>query len=171
MGSLPEAGLTVLVTGGIGLTFALVAAILIGIGWINHRRAQASQQWPMVLGRVTGARVEANPSDDGGPTYSPTIRYAYDVGGRMYTNARLAFGGVTNDSNPAVAQRAVARYPAGAIVQVYYNPANPQDAVLERRAGISRFMFGLGGVFLVLGCCLPVAAGGVVAAGLLMQPR
>ena len=101
-----EAGLTVVITGGIGLVFAFVAAILIGIGWINHRRAQASQQWPMVLGRVTEARVAASPGSEGGETYEPFVRYAYDVGGRTYTNARLAFGGVTNDSNPAAAQRA-----------------------------------------------------------------
>jgi hypothetical protein len=54
---LPDVGLEgVLVTALIGLIFAGVAAIFFVIGWINLRRARASQPWPRVLGRVVEAR-------------------------------------------------------------------------------------------------------------------
>jgi len=152
---LPNIGLDeVLITSLIGGIFAFVAAILIGIGLYMRMRARASRQWPMVLGQVILSTIASSSSSEGGTTYSPSIHYAYDIGGRAYNNSRVAFGGFTSTSNPRDAQKHTARYPAGAVVQVYYNPANPQDATLERRAGSSTFLIIFGGFFLVIGCGL-----------------
>ncbi len=144
----------VLITSLIGGIFAFVAAILIGVGVYVRGRAQASKQWPMVLGQVVSSMITSSSSSEGGTTYSPDIRYAYDVGGRAYHSNRVAFGGFTSTSNPRDAQKHTDRYPAGSVVQVYYNPNNPQDATLERRAGSATFLFALGGLFLVIGCGL-----------------
>jgi hypothetical protein len=133
----------------------LVAAGMLVVGFINRRRAQASQGWPMVLGRVTDARVVSSTDSEGGTTYEPHVSYAYDISGRTFKNARLAFGGTVGDGNPAGARRTVARYPAGAIVHVYYEPTNPQNAVLERRSGVGGFYFGLGLLLLVFACFPP----------------
>lgn len=154
---LPPIGLQeVLIVTVMGAIFALVAAILIGIGVYGRGRAQASRQWPMVLGQVVSSRVTSSSSSEGGTTYEPDIRYAYDVGGRAYSSNRVVFGGFSGTGNPRDAQKHTTRYPAGAVVQVYYNPANPQDATLERRAGQAGFLFAFGGCFLVIGCGLSV---------------
>jgi hypothetical protein len=152
---IPRVGLgEVLVVGLVMLIFGLVGALLMGIGWFNHRRAQASRAWPMVLGRVTHSGVRQSTDSDGGTTYSPDVRYMYDVGGRAFENGRLLFGGTVDSSSYRPAEKTAARYAAGSVVQVYYNPTNPQDAVLERRSGITRFMLLFGGFFVVLGCGL-----------------
>jgi hypothetical protein len=148
---------------GASLIMGLVALPFLAIAWINRRRAQASQGWPMVLGRVSESRVLSSVGSEGDTTYEPRVGYAYDVGGRAYENARLTFGGQVQDGNPSGAQRTVARYPIGAIVHVFYNPANPQDAVLERRSGVSGFMFLVGGGLLAVSCCLPVGLAAYIA--------
>ena len=133
---LPRIGLQeVLITGLIGGIFALVAGVILGIGVFVRRRAEASKRWPMVLGQVIASQVTSSSDSDGGTTYSPLIQYAYDLGGQAYHSSRVAFGGFVSTSNPRDAQKHTSRYPVGAVVQVYYNPANPQDATLERRAG------------------------------------
>jgi hypothetical protein len=162
---LPRLGLQeVLIVTLMGGIFAFVAAILIGIGLFVRGRAQASRQWPMVLGQVVQSLVTSSSGSEGGTVYSPEIRYAYDVGGQAYQSSRVAFGGFSSNSSPRDAQRTTARYPAGAVVQVYYNPANPRDATLERRAGQSGLLFGLGGLFLVIGCGLSAVLWGLYLA-------
>ncbi|MCC7358995.1 MAG: DUF3592 domain-containing protein [Anaerolineales bacterium] len=152
---LPRVGLqAVLITGLIGGIFALVAVIIIGIGIYVRGRAQASKRWPMVLGQVIESRVTSSSSSEGGTTYEPHIQYAFDLGGQVYHSNRVAFGGFVSTSNPRDAQKHTARYPVGAVVQVYYNPANPPDATLERRAGNAGFLLAFGGLFLVIGCGL-----------------
>lgn len=156
-----EEVLIVTVVGGI---FALVGAIILGVGAYVRGRAQASRQWPMVLGQVVSSRITSSSSSEGGTTYEPDIHYAFDVGGRAYNSRRVAFGGFTSTSNPRDAEKHTARYPVGAVVQVYYNPANPQDATLERRAGNAGFLFAFGGCFFVIGCGLSVVLWAIFAA-------
>lgn len=131
---------------------ALVAAVLIAIGWINHRRAQATLAWPASPGQVLAAVVGVQ-SGENGPTYFPRITYTYNVNGQTYQNDRLVIGGgISGNRGPA--EQIVARYPAGSSVPVYFNPANPQEAVLERRSGSTRFLVGLGAFLLLMGCGL-----------------
>ena len=144
------------------LILLLGAAIMLAVGVFNRRRAQASQGWPMVLGRVTDSRV-VSANVEGGTTYEAHVRYAYDVHGRAFEYARLAFGDAGTDGSQAAAQRLAARYPAGAIVHVYYNPANPQDAVLERRSGASGILFVAGAIFALVGCALPAGLAAYIA--------
>jgi hypothetical protein len=53
------------------------------------------------------------------------------VSGQAYQSSKLAPG---PDVGGSGAGKVVARYPAGAQVMVFYNPQNPSDAVLERKA-------------------------------------
>ncbi len=62
--------------------------------------------------------------------HKPAIVYCYKVGGRMIEGNRYAYM-VWESSNPSVAREAVARHPARSSVTVHYDPANPDDAVLD----------------------------------------
>lgn len=61
------------------------------------------------------------------------MRYKYTVSGQQYQSGALGFGQMVLSDYDAAAQKA-AQYPVGSMVQVYYNPENPADAVLERTA-------------------------------------
>ncbi|MGH9509646.1 MAG: DUF3592 domain-containing protein [Terriglobales bacterium] len=64
------------------------------------------------------------------------VHYAYTVKGRGYTSQTLRWGSEYHLTRSAAAQDA-ARYPVGTEVEVYYDPDEPSDAVLER--GFNRF--------------------------------
>lgn len=142
----------VLVTGLVAGILALVSAILIAIGWFNHRRAQAALAWPMAPGQVLASGI-GQENGENGVTYFPQVSYAYNVNGQTFQNQRIVFGG-GQTGNPAPAEKMAARYPAGSSVSVYFNPANPQDAVLERRSGSTGLLVGLGVALLIGGCGL-----------------
>lgn len=67
------------------------------------------------------------------------IRYEYRVNGKRYTGQRVSIGEDLGDGDVA---GTLARYPRGSNVTVYYDPADPAQAVLERDApeGVWRTM-------------------------------
>jgi hypothetical protein len=142
----------VLVTGLVASILVLVSAVLIGIGWFNHRRAQAALAWPMAPGQVLASGI-GQQSGENGMTYYPQVNYAYNVNGQTYQNQRIVFGG-GQTGNRGPAEKTVARYPPGSSVSVYFNPANAQDAVLERRSGSTGLLVGMGAAMLIGGCGL-----------------
>jgi len=150
-----------------GVVLLAVAALLIGIGWFSRQKVKASRAWPSTPGRVTGSGVEESSASEGGTVYRAVVHYSYAVGGREYQNNRRVFGDTVSSSNRGAAERTAARFVAGSSVPVYYNPANPQDAVLERTSGVAGLMFGLGALFLLLGCGLAGCAATVFANGLI----
>ncbi|MGH9849160.1 MAG: DUF3592 domain-containing protein, partial [Blastocatellia bacterium] len=81
--------------------------------------------------------------------YYPAVRYRYEVDGRTYSGKRLYFDEVA--STERWAARLARKYPVGATVPVYFDPANPERALLEPRLSGS-FNYGcLGCSFIALG--------------------
>jgi hypothetical protein len=70
--------------------------------------------------------------------------------GRDYSSERITLADISSGAGRA--QSIVSRYPDGAPVTVYHNPADPSDAVLERggTAGI-QILYVIGGVFAAAG--------------------
>ncbi|MCP3730713.1 DUF3592 domain-containing protein [Sphingomonas sp. MG17] len=109
---------------------------VVGVGfiffmnWMAKRveaQLAASQRWPSVPGTITrsGARVVNS-------VYYPAIRYDYDVGGQRLSATRYAFGNWSGTYQQV--SEVIAGLPEGGQVPVYYDPANPKFAVLERVA-------------------------------------
>ena len=128
--------------GGIGcMAILLGAAIVGGIGLLdmglkNLEQARASTTWPTAAGHIVSAKLiehdETNDEGEDTTYYSTQVSYAYAVNGISYTGQRISFGsgsGVPGDPHPA--QSTITLYPPGTAVTVYYDPENPQEALLE----------------------------------------
>jgi hypothetical protein len=102
---------------------------------------------------VTRTRLRAHPG--AGPTgedtiYEAEVTYTYTVDGRPYRSQRIAFGHTSGRDESAIA-RALERYRQGREVLVYYDPRNPQLAVLEpSTSGVNKEWFLMGLAFLGL---------------------
>ena len=114
-----------------GGVFALKAMSL-------RRQGRGCARWPIAPGRILEARQEVqlvenrndrHHRDD--PFFGATVSYAYQVSGRDYRSTRLYAGRPVLRGSPKIAQAIVAKYPPGAPVSVFYNPANPAEAMLE----------------------------------------
>ena len=87
-----------------------------------------SADYAAVQGKIIKSKVKVDTSDDG-TSYSPQAEYEYVVNGRRYTGTRIRYG-VTSGGKRS-AKRFVASRPAGSAITVRYNPARPDDALLE----------------------------------------
>lgn len=135
------------------LVFVLVGGVILFFGVRQIMRANASTAWPAVTGVVTVAELgkHTGHDPDDATTYSADISYDYVVNDRSYVNGTVNFGSVQT-SDPSTARRVLKRYPVGLQVPVYYNPADPQEAILE--PGLdwgSWFLPIFGSIFLAVG--------------------
>ena len=135
----PDADVTVtLFAAGIGL-----AALVFFLAY--RRRLKRANAWPVVPGEIVESRVEERGSSDTGPTrrsYVPIVEYRYEVAGQTYASRQVAIGLDVSGSR-AIADRVVGRYPAGAKVEVHYDPANPSEAALENPTRASWALLGI----------------------------
>ncbi|WP_137009229.1 DUF3592 domain-containing protein [Aquitalea aquatilis] len=107
-----------------------------GYLWWLGAKGDASSSWPSAVGIVQQSQLEQRQVNAGGDRdntweYFPHISYHYQVQGQDYqsTNRRFPNPGYSRSQQEVAA--ILARYPAGAQVRVYYNPANPAEACLE----------------------------------------
>lgn len=117
------------------LVFAGVGLILLAVGGYQIYRGQQSTQWPTVLGVITiselGKHVDRDTDTRAtSTTYRADITYDYVVDDVVYVNGNVYFGSMQS-SDPTAARMLLKRYPVEKRVTVYYNPARPQQAVLE----------------------------------------
>lgn len=112
----------------------------------KYVEVRLASQWPAAPGRVVSSKsISRRVGEIGGDEKDVEVRnfveviYEYEVRGRKLRGARVGIG---EDLGNFQIEETLARYPAGVSVMVFYNPAKPTEAVLERNApeGIFRFM-------------------------------
>lgn len=99
--------------------------------------------------------------------YSSTIAYEYSVNGRSYLSNSIGqvrgldriMGKSRGEFGGAYEASWLSKYPEGKRVNVFYDPADPSTAVLERDAGwISILYFSLSALVALMGCILVSSA-------------
>jgi hypothetical protein len=150
--------------GYLGIVVTLVglaAAFFTGRGHVRARASiEAAKRWPAAPGTVIASQVDRRCGSSGrNAYYVPTIQYSYVVNGRERQGARLRFG-ATNMRSRSGAEAALAPYPAGADIQVRYDPADPDQAVLEpdRMSSYLLIVAILSAVVLLIGAFIVVLA-------------
>jgi Protein of unknown function (DUF3592) len=125
--------------GGGVCAFVLPILILVGVGVFLYRRSKmrdtakhAAQSWSNTLGTVISSTIQVKRTSNS-RSEIPVVVYQYQVNGNAYTGQTIKAGEqFFNFRLMGDAQKAIARYPVGAQVMVYYNPANPAESALER---------------------------------------
>jgi len=107
---------------------------------IGRRRIQAAENWKMTFGEIAESGLRTVKKRRKGGTFVPNVVYTYEVGGQDYRNNRIHFGVDGPTSVRPWVEEAAAKYPVGKRVNVYYNPQNPADSVLEKAAPLSKAM-------------------------------
>lgn len=111
------------------LVFGIFIMIFIAwlvIGSIGFYKAVASKNWPTSAGTVISSEV-VRPSGKS-TKFEAKVVFTYSVDGKAYTSEKLKATMARGTSSWA--REVVESYPAGAKVEVYFNPKNPGTAVV-----------------------------------------
>jgi len=119
--------------------FALATALF---AFIVQKRAMAARMWPRAPGRIESSGVHEFQARNSSyqmltrwsTRFRTAIRYSYMVGRVRYTGDKITLGGQFSATTDAFARRGASRYAQGSTVEVYYNPQNPAECVLQPRA-------------------------------------
>jgi hypothetical protein len=135
--------------------FSFLAALSFGISlgseWASMKRARKIMEWPSTRGRIIKNEMKYDysyrlsfrlgdfirrheiPADSatGTGTFTPVIEYEYEVDGVTRRGSRIAFGSSFTHCEHC-ARKILEQYPQGAEVDVFYDGANPDDALLDK---------------------------------------
>jgi len=139
------------------LVFLLILALP---GWLIEKglkraidRQQKARAWPVVDGVVSGVSIEERKRSLSGrdifgnprkiTVYLPVIQYSYEVGNKPFEGSRYknAFAGEWTDPNRSKVDKILEAYPAGTLVKVHYDPADPAQAYLELEKSEANLIF------------------------------
>lgn len=114
---------------------AVLASVGVRVGRRAHRAAlvrRAAAAWAQTAGTVLSTTIQIRRLGQR-RSEVPVVIYAYQVDGRPYQSYRVRAtddtGGISLNGD---ASRTLERYPVGSNVTVYYDPADPANAALER---------------------------------------
>ncbi len=124
-----------------GAVFALVGLLVLKPIFITPlQKTNAAKTWNSVSATVVSSKVKSHTSDDS-TTYSPYIAYRYEVGGEEYLGDQYTFMGGSS-SGRGGKEEIVRQYPKGHTFNVYVNPDDPSESVINREAS-KNLLFGL----------------------------
>ncbi len=95
--------------------------------WVIGKQIQ-SQAYNHVPGIVTKSEVRVSHDSEDGDSYHLDLEYTYEVDGVGYTCTRQQYGFALGSRRHV--QRLAKQYAVDSSVDVYYRPADPEDAVL-----------------------------------------
>ncbi len=133
----------VCLAGGVGMTAFF--------GLPMYRRAQASLTWPTTTGTIQTSELQKS-FQKGKTRYSPSVSYAYEVDGTPRTFNYIWASGGDSSGDQSRQQAVVDKYPVGSTVKVFYDPENPDFAILEPGiTATNSIVLGGGGAILLAG--------------------
>ncbi|MDF2117056.1 DUF3592 domain-containing protein [Roseiarcaceae bacterium H3SJ34-1] len=117
----------------IGLIFLPMVVLILAAVTSKLIEARRAARWPQTSGRIVKSGVEVRrhqfPDSPVTVTNVPAVVYEFTALGRKCRGTRISIG---EDSGGANLEATLRRYPVGAVVTVYYDPADPKNCVLER---------------------------------------
>jgi hypothetical protein len=137
--------------------FVFIGIALIFYALKARQNLQTSQKWARTPAEILKLDYLEDLDDDGHGVRSVNILYQYNVQGKNYQNSKISFGYIGTDA-PEYHQRIYNILKTKNIINIYYDPRNPQNSTISRSLGIGpSIMIPMGLIFIVVGCGMMIA--------------
>jgi hypothetical protein len=126
------------------LFFVAIPVVFIAIGGKQifeqkHKLSSYVETDGQVVAPAGEVKVRTSSGRNRSTTYTPVVRYRYEVGGNVYRGERVF--PIDASAGRARAFEIVAQHPVGKSVKVHFDPADPGEAFLIRRWDFGPYMF------------------------------
>jgi hypothetical protein len=138
----------------IGCIFAAVGGIMLAVAaWSGNQKVKVIRYWPVVDATVVKSEANRHVDSDGDNMWRAEMEFRYVVNGKTYTTPATSD---YSSSSAAEMRRMAARFPAGSMRPIKFNPAEPDDITFTYGYNFGFFFVpvlvgGMGLVFFPLG--------------------
>jgi hypothetical protein len=136
----------------LALMLGCMGMFALAIGRAMSHEAKQAAGWHSTSGVIEESGIEDFQTLDDGRWKTlkrANVVYRYQVNGNTYRSGRIVVRGWTISSSiGALTGGTAKKYPPGQPVEVFFNPANPAEAALERRAKGAGLLYVFGIVLL-----------------------
>jgi hypothetical protein len=132
------------------LFFMVIPTSIAAVTVSKANKVREAANWPSTRARITKSELRAQHHRHSGDVTAvknvPDIEYEFTLGDRVIKGNRIGVGEV-----PDNVEATLDHYRVGTTVPVYYDPKNPENALLERNAPVpTQWLYAIAaGVFLV----------------------
>lgn len=135
----------------ISILFIITGAALFILSFFLYKKSKNSTKWNNVKGIILQADLDELVMEADTPvTYKTSVEYSYIVDTKTYYSKRIFYGDFLRHSSLWNTKKLMGKYKKGNVVDVYYNPKNPNDTVLQRGIHIDVIIIFLTSLFLLL---------------------
>jgi hypothetical protein len=106
-----------------------------------RRAMDEAARWPMLPVAIVASGIRMRSVGGFGSQYQPEVTYQYRIGNRTYQNTVRTLGPQLWFDRRGQAEAILDRYPAGAVVDAWVDPADPTRATLERSVPYRRTLW------------------------------
>ena len=137
------------------LFFIFSGIVLLLLSIYFNKKSKDSIKWCKTKGHISNAYLDKF-KDSNSTSYRVQVEYSYTVADKVYNSKRKYYGDHLLSSFLGSTKKLVDKNKIGDTIDVYYNPENPKDAVLEQGVHFSVIeffiaslvCFSIGGVFI-----------------------
>lgn len=124
----------------------------------KYNRALEQVKFPTTSGQIIQSEIQSQTNtsrnDDGTTdeyiTYQPKVKYSYTVNGNNYEGNKIEVLDIQNFNSQKKAEEYISNYTQGTVVNVYYNPENPNESFLDNTIQTKKIDFGTGLLIVIL---------------------
>lgn len=118
----------------ISIVSSLIGLGIFSVSMYYSLKAKASANWHTIEGVVLNSEVVKEKSGSGSESsvlYRADVCYTYEILNEKFVSSKISFMPKFSTTSSSSAYKKTINYPSGSKVCVYYNPTNPEEAVLE----------------------------------------
>lgn len=134
----------------IAIFIAFIGLAFLGVGGSSLWEEFSSLNWPSVQGTVVQSEIKRWSKKKSEYDYRAQLLYQYQVSDKTYTSDRIDTGKNRYKSQLA-GEEALASYPVGKRITVYYHPQHPERALLKTGVRLATLFKACLGIFLLFG--------------------
>lgn len=108
------------------LAVGCFGVFFVAIGLWARRLNERAAGWPSAIGEIVESTLDRTTLE---PGWSARVRYRYAVQGRVHESRQISFK--VRSATAPEERKLVERYPVGLKVQVFYDPDDPDVAVID----------------------------------------
>jgi hypothetical protein len=92
-------------------------------------KAIETKSWPTTNGIVLSSEVKRGNNSKGSPKFEPVINYTYEIGSEEHSSNK--YSSTIARGSSMWAKEIIVQYPDNSEIEVFYNPKNPKESVLD----------------------------------------